>query len=500
MTIRWRFLPNSYRDSVALMALARQVEALPGVSKASAAMGTAANLGLLREAGFALGDLPPQPDAVFLLVRGPGDPAELEAALDQAQTWIESPETGGAGTQPGSGGRPGSGSGALASLPSFMAARQAGADWVLLSVPGEVAGAEALKALESDLNVMMFSDQVPLDQERFLKARARDKGLLFLGPDCGTSWIDGVPLGFANGVRRGPVGLVSASGTGLQEVACLLDRAGSGLSCGYGVGGRDLGQAVGAAATLQVLERLGADPATEVIGVISKPPHPEVARRVRAAAEATGKPVVFHFVGDGEGTLAQAADTLLARLGHPPVSGLDQAPAAAPRRRGHLRGLYAGGTLAYEALCALRGLGRSLWSPLHVEGVGHLRDPWARRDDTITDLGDDEFTRGRPHPMIDQSLRLERLAQELADPQVGLVLIDLVLGWGSHPDPAAELAAVIQAAAAPPLVLAAVVGTEADPQPRSAQVAALEAAGVLVAPSHGAALAWVRQWIQGGLL
>jgi FdrA protein len=295
---------------------------------------------------------------------------------------------------------------------------------------------------------------VSLEVEAALKRRALERDLLFLGADCGTAIIDGVALGFANAVGHGPVGIVGASGTGTQEVCCLLDAAGIGVSHAIGVGGRDLHKAVGGLMMRRGLELLAADDDTRAIVVISKPPDPEVARAIERAAEQTGKPVVLGF----DLTLEEAARRAVEHVGGVPVRHEERLKR--PPARGEVRGLYSGGTLCGEA----------------ERIVGH---------GTFTDFGADEYTQGRAHPMIDQSLRIEHLAAA-TEP---VLLLDVVLGYGAHPDPAAELAPVIAGKDAH--VIVALCGAKHDPQGLDDQRARLDEAGAVVTRSnaHAARLA-----------
>src|SRR5690606_14776291 len=125
--------------------------------------------------------------------------------------------------------------------------------------PGVYAAFEAFRALENNLNVMMFSDNVTVEDEIKLKDLAVKKDLLMMGPDCGTAIINGVGLCFANKIKRGPIGLVAASGTGLQEVTVLIDQFGGGISQAIGVGGRDLSKDVMGRMTLHAINALNAD-------------------------------------------------------------------------------------------------------------------------------------------------------------------------------------------------------------------------------------------------
>jgi FdrA protein len=374
----------------------------------------------------------------------------------------------------------------------------------VLSVPGRHLAYEAAQAIQAGLHVFCFSDGLDVAEEAAFKRLAAERGLLFMGADCGTAILDGVGLGFANAVRRGPVGVVGASGTGIQEVTCLLDAGGVGVSHAVGVGGRDLSVAVGGTMTLRALELLAGDEQTRAILVISKPPDPRVAERVAAAAAATGKPVALAFpsmdappplpagvafAGSLEAGAAWAAASQGAAL--PPEAAA--APAVTP---GAIRGLFSGGTLCYEAMAVVaRTLAGRVASNIPLRPEWRLADAARSDGHTFVDFGDDAMTEGRAHPMIDPSLRAERFRREAADPETGVVLLDVVLGYGAHPDPAGELAPLVERAlAARPdglSVVVALCGAAGDPQGLDRQAAALRAAGAVVTRSsaHAARLA-----------
>jgi len=487
----WNFVRKSvYRDSVVLMRLARDMEAVPEVRRAAAMMGTPENRALLRDAGLlaAEGEAAGATDLI-IAVR-----ADTLAAAEAARAACEAalaPRRGpaGAGTAP----RPRTLAVALQALPDATLA--------LVSVPGAYAAAEARRALEAGLHVMLFSDNVAGADEVALKQLARARGLFLMGPDCGTAILAGVPLGVANAVPRGRIGVAAASGTGLQEVICHVAAAGEGISHAIGVGGRDLADEVGGLMLEPALEALAADPATAVVVVLGKPPGPATLARLRTRVAALGKPSVLHFVGDRTlSTAATLEDAALAAValargrtpapvefGAPPGEVAARVEAAArplgPPQR-WVRGLYAGGTLGWEARELLAARLAGVAPGVDGGGNGHR----------VVDLGGDAFTRGRPHPMLDGTLRREWIEREAADPATAVLLLDVVLGFGAHPDPAGELLPALRAARRQAeaegrglAVVASVCGTEADPQRRSTQVAALEAAGVLVMPSNAQA-------------
>jgi len=439
-----------YFDSVALMRVSRRLEALAGVEAAALMIGTASNKDLLRSARLlsSEGEGATANDLV-IAVRGAQAPEALACALEFLS---EKQEPVGVAIS-----RVRSLSGALEALPR--------ANLALISVPGEFAAYEARRALERGLHVLLFSDNVPLEDEAALKRLARRKGLLLMGPDCGTAIIAGTPIAFANALPRGEVGIVSASGTGLQEVASLIARMGGGISHGIGVGGRDLDARVGALGTLAAIEALEADPGTAKIVLISKPPAREVAQRVLERVKQSAKPCVVCFLGlDDPGV----APTLTAAAEQATGKTLKRESLSARKAQGRVRGLYCGGTLCAEAGFIFRKKG--------LEGHEFI------------DLGADEYTRGRPHPMIEPELRNDHVARALADPAVGVILVDVVLGYGAHENPAAVL---LKALKGGKTVIASVTGTEQDPQVWSRQAALLREAGVLVASSnaHAAELA-----------
>lgn len=465
--------PGVYQDSVVLLQLQAGLAGLPGVEDAGVVMGTAANLALLAASGLWEGDTPATKNDDLVVAVRAASAETAAAALEQVDERLRRKAQAEISDY-----RPRSLTAAFQQRPS--------ARWVLVSVPGRYAAGVAREALEHGRHVFLFSDNVPLEDELSLKEEARRRGLLLMGPDCGTAIVGGTGLGFANRVRSGAVGIVAASGTGLQAVVSQLDAAGAGVSMALGTGGRDLSSKVGGITALQSLALLRDDPATRAIVLISKPPAPEVASRLLAAALHLGKPVVACLLGYSTPLrrvgalhfatgLQEAAELALS------LQEIDAKPL--PTQPGFLRGLFSGGTLSYEALLALRSFYFPLVSNVTLAGIDSPADPSRSQGHAILDLGADEYTVGRPHPMIDLDLLRRRFRQEAADPEVGTILFDLVLGDGAHPDPAGELVPLLQEIRErrPELALVAVVvGTEEDPQSRSNQIARLEEAGALV--------------------
>ncbi len=485
-----RVRPGFYLDSVALMRASRAVEGFAGVEAAALMIGTEANRALLDDAAL-LDDLGRDAGAndLIIAIRATGAKA-AEAAIEGAIELLDRPAAADGGA---TGWNPKSLDGALAALP--------GANLAIVSVPGAFAAREARRALLRGLHVMVFSDNVPVAEERALKEEARARGLLMMGPDCGTAIIAGAPLGFANAVPAGDIGIVSASGTGLQEVACLIARHGGGISHAIGVGGRDLSDAVGGITTLAAIDALDADPATARIVLISKPPGAAVAARVYQRIANSAKPFTVCLFGIGEPelpanasfvpTLRAAAEHALGgvTLGESFDSSTADVELGSDRHR--IVGLFAGGTLCAEAQTVLIAAGEAVRSNAPIPGALALSDGDGNGGHELIDLGADAYTLGRPHPMIDPAVRGDVLAGALADPAVAVILLDVVIGYGAHDDPAGEIARVIGAADGGPTVVASVCGTDADPQIHADQVEILRRAGVLVAPSnaHAAELA-----------
>lgn len=507
MTIRHRVVPNLYKDSVALMAISSKLLAIEGLDAASVVMATPTNLENLLAAGLG-GELVTRPSD--LLVAVCGTEAACDAALALADALLTEQPLGDGGNvveQPSS------------SL-QMATVRDPASNFALVSVPGTYAAAEAMKALRLGMNVMVFSDNVPQEQELAIKQYAAQHGLMVMGPDCGTAIVNGLPLGFANRVRRGPIGVVGASGTGMQEIICRIHNLGSGISQALGTGGHDLGDAIGGISTLEGLRALERDPETKVIVLVSKPPSATVARRVLDEARTMSTPLVVNFLGADPGsiadaairsasTLAEAADMAVALAAGRPAQakapGMDGATRSrlddavrrmAPDQR-YVRGVFCGGTFCFEAQLICRAEGIHGASNTPVAGNAKLDDIRVSQGHTFVDMGDDDFTQGRPHPMIDPSLRNERIEREVADPETAVLLVDVVLGYGSAADPAARLLEVLGLARSTArnagryhAVVAHVCGTDSDPQDRKDIIARLQAGAVLVASSNAEAASW----------
>jgi len=509
MVVKGMIKTGAYFDSVTLMIVGRELSAKPGVGDAAVVMGTAENLAILKSSGLLCPELAKAGDTDLLISVKTADEKSALAALNEAESLLKSV-------------RKRSSKGANQSPRSLESALQAlpGANMAVISVAGRYAGEVAMDALRKGLHVMLFSDNVPVETEVELKKFAHSKGLLVMGPDCGTAIINGVPLAFANAVARGDIGIVAAAGTGLQEVSSIISNEGAGISQAIGTGGRDVKKDVGGIMLLDGLQALVEDAATKVIVLVSKPPHEDVLKKLGAAVKFVKKPVVAMFLGadtkavarygvHAAGTLEEAAllavalsqgkkpDSVQERLKGHDSEMVKKASAELGRfskGQKYVRGLFSGGTFCGETQVIFRSLLSGVYSNAPITPFKELADAWKSQGHTVVDLGEDAFTVGRPHPMIDFSLRNRRIQDEAKDPETAVILLDVVLGYGSNLDPAGELVPAIRealktAAAAKRhlMFVCSVTGTEKDPQVRSKVEGALKAAGVVVLPTNAAA-------------
>ncbi len=501
MIHRVKVFPGTYLDSVLQMGGTRALSQVEGVEWAAAAMATPANVDTLVGEGFERAALDgASADDLFVAVRAADDDtADRAVAAGEEVLFASKPggqAAGGAAERP------------VRTLEEAVDLGT-GVNVALVSVPGDYAALEAHKALTAGLHVLLFSDNVSMADEIELKDRATALGRLVMGPGAGTAMLGRTGLGFANAVRppgdgdgdgdggRPRVGVVAAAGTGAQEAMSLLDRWGATVTHVIGLGGRDLTDAVDGRMAKLAVAALRDDPGTDAILLVSKPPSERVARAVVDVARAGNTPFVAAMVGleDATGfgvpvlpTLEQGVMAALDAVGLDPpdvTAGLEDEVALACVRlsptRTLVRGLFSGGTLCYESLVILTRLLGPVWSNTPLDHAYQVPAPDGSH--VCLDLGEEEYTKGRPHPMIDPAARIEWIRKEGSRPDVAVVLLDVVLGHGSHPDPAGELAPVceeIRAGGEGPLVVAYVLGTDHDPQGFAAQVARMEAAGCIV--------------------
>jgi FdrA protein len=494
---------NFYQDSLRLMQLSRRLGQLSGVIKASAIMATEANLRMLREARMLSGELG-NLTANDLLVT---IEAQTEETANQAIETLDSLAT----AREDAAGR----TLEFETLDAAALTLQK-PNLVVVSVPGLYAKIEVIKAIEKGLHTFLFSDNVTIEEEVELKQRAAARGLLVMGPECGTAIINGVGLGFANVVRRGPVGIVAAAGTGLQEVASLIHAWGSGVSHAIGVGGRDLSKNVGGIMALRSIRLLLDDASTRVVVLISKPPDEEVAQAIVNALLMGDKPAVICFVGKQLqtpaaerlhfcATLEESARKALDLLGNANgafrhaygvnwKTSAQRLAAALGHEQRYVRGLFSGGTLCYEAQFVLLPYVGRVYSNAPLHKADRLDDVRHSREHSLIDMGHEAFTRGRPHPMIDSTERAHRIIQEAEDPGTAVILLDVVLGYVAASDPAGDLLPAINEAKSRAkragrnlAFVAHVCGTNEDPQSLRIQKRKLKDAGILVLPSNALA-------------
>ena len=505
-------LENRYFDSVFLMRVSKRLCEQPGINYAALVMGTPKNVQILASAGYSgIDALGASSNDLVISIKAD--------SVDTAQNIIDSLEkflvrdTGKPSTR------------SVKTIDQALT-QHPNSNLAVISVPGEFAAREARQALQSGLNVFLFSDNVSIEDELSLKRLASEKGLLVMGPDCGTSIVGGVGLGFANAVRRGKIGVIGASGTGTQEITSLAHRWGSGISHAIGVGGRDLSDDIGGISTLQAMDALDKDPNTAVILLISKPPGANTLTLVNHRIATCTKPVVTCYLGSDQNLVPStdnvtttrnldSATTAAIRLagGMRVDEGNEITPESLQRERGKLkpnqkyvRGVFAGGTLCYQAQQVLRDAGLSVHSNEPLEKDKQLANSWESTEHTLVDMGADEFTEGKPHPMVDSSQRVERILSEAQDPTVAVILLDCILGYVASDDPGGEIAPAITQAKRTAKqrgdelsVVVSVCGTELDLQDIDQQIAILEQAGAIVFKSGLQAAEYTVQLLSEGI-
>jgi succinyl-CoA synthetase alpha subunit len=498
---------NLFRDSIQLMRLTEDVKKLDGVDDAVVSMGTNTNRRLLQQLRLLGGESKSAGDGDLIIAVRIREGFKGSEVMRRVEKLVMAPPA-----SPGGPGTP-----VLHSIGSALERLQ-GANFAIVSVPGRRAFEPSMELLRNGINVHLFSDHVPLEQELKLKKLASSKGLLVMGPGAGTSIINGVGLGFANSVRRGDIGIVASAGTGIQEVSTMLDRVGLGVSAALGVGGTDVSEQVGGLMMKDCLGLLENDQGTRLIMVVAKTPGEKVVRDVMNYVETkTTKPVVTCFLGLDppavKGTRVTYAKTLHAAVRRAAqASGRDAANefnskismsfeelSRASRalstsfgsNRKYLRGIYSGGTLAHETLLMLKELLGEAYSNTPLSEKFALSNPNVSRENSVVDLGDEFFTAGRAHPMIDPTLRRLRLSQEARDPKVAVILLDIVLGYGSSSDPGGALQGAIREATqshrgkgSGPAVMVHICGTETDPQSLKEQSGRLSDADAILFGSN----------------
>ncbi|HOC52619.1 MAG TPA: acyl-CoA synthetase FdrA [Caldisericia bacterium] len=504
MAVKGLIKSGEYFDSVTLMLVSRDASSLPGVIDAAVVMGTKENKSILESSGMLLPEFKDTKDSDLLIVVKSDDEKVAEESVKKIEEMLKKSKQ---RTTEGVEFLPKSIEGALQIMPD--------ANLVIISVAGKYVPDIAIDALKRGLHVMIFSDNVPKEKAIEVKKYGYEHNLLVMGPDCGTAIINGAPLGFANVVNRGEIGIVSAAGTGLQEVSCIISNNGGGISQGIGTGGIDVKKEYGALSFLKGLEALRDDPETKIIVLVSKPPHPEILEKIGKLTKDIKKPVV--------GILLGADNEVVKSIGAIPAKNLEEGALLAlslskgipvekfqkelkekeeeikkmadelskklkPEQK-YFRGFFQGGTLTYETQVILKDFIGPVNSNAPLDEKYKLKDSWKSEGHTIVDLGEDEFTVGRPHPMIDFSLRNKRLIEESKFSDVAIFYLDVVIGYGSNMTPKEELVPAILEAKknSNAIFIVTVCGTDKDPQNKKDLIQGLKETGAVVFESNASA-------------
>jgi FdrA protein len=513
MTVQVVIKPNTYFDSVSLMSLSTKANQVEGVEQAIIAMGTEMNKGVIRNVGLMTPEVEEAKTSDLMIVVKAATDELCENAFVSINELLTKKNTSTGKSEV----KYSTISSAAQSIPE--------ANLAVISVNGAYAAREAKKALENDLHVMLFSDNVSIEEEIELKKFAHEKGLLMMGPDCGTAILGNVGLAFANAVRKGEIGIVGASGTGSQEISVRIHDFGGGITQLIGTGGRDLSEEVGGIMMLDGIKALDEDEATKVIVLVSKPPAPSVEEKILDQIKQCKKPVVVWFIGGDEEKITKAGGhfakmskeaalkaVLLAGADESKINKralniplIEEVRAKLTPEQKYIRGLFCGGTLCDEAMYAAMEKFDNVYSNIQKNADYLLEDNNVSKEHTFIDFGDDEFTKGKPHPMIDPTTRIERFKQEAMDPSVGVIVMDFVLGFGSHEDPVGVmLPAIIEAKQLAEQegrhleILGYVLGTDLDYQNFDEQVEKLIAAGVTHASSSQNAGLLAREFVVKG--
>ncbi|KGL39163.1 acyl-CoA synthetase FdrA [Listeria sp. SHR_NRA_18] len=484
---------NAYQDSVVLMLLTNKVSTIEGVNRVSIMMGTPANKDIFGTSGLRTEELEAASANDMAIVVDTEDASKIDEILAEVDAFLASQAT-----------KESSNTTETARTWDKAMKLDPDANMALISIPGTYAAAEADRALDEGLHAFIFSDNMPIEEELRLKQKAHDKGLLVMGPDCGTGIVNGIPMAFTNVVKPGNIGIVGASGTGIQEVSTIIDRLGGGVTNAIGTGGRDLSETVGGITMLDAIAALEKQADTDVIVVISKPPAKAIRDKVLALLRTISKPAVTIFLGEKPTyheanlyhayTLEETARIAVALAKGEAVTAVETEIVTPDIRltpeQKHIKGYYSGGTLASEAAMLIADALQLKEGLIKQDGYilkteGH----------EVIDLGDDIYTQGKPHPMIDPEKRIAFIEDAANDPETAVILLDVVLGYGSHEDMAGQLAPAIKdviakakAAGRELAVIGTVCGTLQDPQDYNEQRQTLEAAGVIVKDSNNEAV------------
>jgi len=431
---------NFFRDSVQMMQFSQQLKDEQGVIDAAIVMGTDLNKNTLKKMGLLTEDGISATENDTLITINCQDENSLNNAVQKAEQLLTSDIT--------------KSKNEFNDLSSALDAFD-NANMASLSIPGQFVKEMATELIRKQLHLFVFSDHVPLEDEILLKNLALENNVLFMGPEAGTSILNGTVFGFGNRIRSGSVGIIGASGTGIQESSTMIDLFGEGISHAIGVGGRDLRNDIGGMMTMKTMEVFEDDPNTKAVLLVSKPVGDDVRNKIiNKINNFSKKNYVLCLIGDNENRedsakikfsksiqisvlkiLKYVNDDAYKKIKDVVRKQVDDSIKLAKSLSSDLnndqrfvRGFFAGGTLCYESKIILEQMIGKVYSNLSSDDEYSIKGNAASKENTLIDFGEEEFTSARPHPIIDPLLRKNRILEDADDPNVGVIIIDIICG------------------------------------------------------------------------
>ena len=431
---------NFFRDSVQMMQFSQQLKDEQGVIDAAIVMSTVLNKNTLKNMNLLTEDGISATENDTLISINCQDENSLSNAIQKAEQLLTSISA--------------KAKNEFTSLASALDTFS-DANIASLSIPGQFVKEMATELINKQLNLFVFSDHVPLEDEIYLKNLALENNVLFMGPEAGTSILNGTVFGFGNRVRKGSIGIIGASGTGIQESSTMIDLFGEGISHGIGVGGRDLRNDIGGMMTMKAMEIFENDPNTKAVLLVSKPVDNYIRNKIiNKINNFSKKNYVLCLIGDNENSVDTAKikfsksiqmsvlkilkllddnvykktkDVVRNQI-NDSIKLSESLSKDLNEGQKFIRGFFAGGTLCYESKIILEQMIGKIYSNLSSDDEYSIKGNVSSKENTLIDFGEEEFTSARPHPIIDPLLRRNRILEDANDPNVGVIIIDIICG------------------------------------------------------------------------